>query len=68
MAERPVYIPAPESDLLVEERFFTIRWHPGFALSQKKRTFKNFTELQPNEAFRHCLKFQASRNRKPVGT
>ena len=42
MAERPVYIPAPESPRLVEERFFTIRWHPGFALSQKE---KNIEEL-----------------------
>ena len=37
MAERPVYIPSPESPQLVEERFFTIRWSPGFALSQKEK-------------------------------
>jgi len=37
MAERPVYIPAPESPQLVEERFFTIKWSPGFALSQKRK-------------------------------
>ena len=37
MAERPVYIPSPESQQLVEERFFTIRWSPGFALSQKEK-------------------------------
>src|ERR1035438_5378865 len=37
MAERPVYIPAPESPQLVEERFFTIKWSPGFALSQKEK-------------------------------
>jgi hypothetical protein len=42
MAERPVYIPAPENPKLVEERFFTIRWHPGFAISQKE---KNIEEL-----------------------
>jgi hypothetical protein len=37
MAERPVYIPSPESPQLVEERFFTIKWSPGFALSQKEK-------------------------------
>jgi len=42
MAERPVYIPAPNSARLVEERFFTIKWHPGFAVSQKE---KNIAEL-----------------------
>jgi hypothetical protein len=42
MAERPVYIPAPESPRLVEERYFTIKWHPGFAASQKE---KNIEEL-----------------------
>jgi hypothetical protein len=42
MAERPVYIPAPDSPRLVEERFFTIKWHPGFAVSQKE---KNIQEL-----------------------
>ena len=40
MAERPVYIPAPESPQLVEERFFTIKWSPGFALSQKEKNIE----------------------------
>jgi hypothetical protein len=37
MAERPVFIPAPESPLLVEELFLSIKWHPGFAVSQKEK-------------------------------
>jgi hypothetical protein len=37
MAERPVYIPTPESSELVEERFFTIKWSPGFAVTQKEK-------------------------------
>ena len=42
MAERPVYIPSPESPQLVEERFFTIKWNPGFALSQKGEKHRSF--------------------------
>lgn len=40
MAERPVYVPAPESPRLVEERFFTIKWNPGFAPSQKEKNIE----------------------------
>jgi hypothetical protein len=37
MAERPVFIPSPDSDELVHEVFLAITWHPGFALSQKEK-------------------------------
>jgi hypothetical protein len=37
MAERPVFIPAPESDELVREVFFPLTWHSGFAQSQKAK-------------------------------
>ena len=42
MAERPVFIPAPEAPQLVEDRFFSMKWHSGFALVQKE---KNIAEL-----------------------
>jgi hypothetical protein len=42
MAERPIFIPAPESPELVKELSLRISWHPGFAPSQKK---KNVVEL-----------------------
>src|SRR5580658_8841805 len=45
MAERAVYIPRPESSHLVEERFFTIKWHPGFALSQKEKNIEALHEV-----------------------
>ena len=32
MAERPIFIPAPEDDALVREIFLPIKWHSGFAL------------------------------------
>jgi hypothetical protein len=37
MAERPVFIPAPESDELVREVFLPLTWHSGFAQVQKEK-------------------------------
>jgi hypothetical protein len=42
MAERPLFIPTPDSSRLVKELSLRITWHPGFAPSQKK---KNIIEL-----------------------
>jgi hypothetical protein len=42
MAERPLFIPAPNSSELVKDISLRITWHPGFAPSQKK---KNIVEL-----------------------
>jgi len=42
MAERPVFVPAPDSDELVQEVYLPMRWHSGFAVSQKR---KNVLEL-----------------------
>jgi hypothetical protein len=37
MAERPVFIPAPQAPEIVQEVFLPITWHPGFAPSQKEK-------------------------------
>jgi hypothetical protein len=37
MAERPSFIPAPDSPELVKEIPLRLTWHPGFAPSQKKK-------------------------------
>ena len=42
MAERPIFIPCPDSDELVKEVFLQIKWHSGFAPVQKE---KNIEEL-----------------------
>lgn len=42
MAERPVFIPAKSDDHLVDEVFFSLTWHSGFAPIQKE---KNVREL-----------------------
>jgi hypothetical protein len=42
VAERPIFIPAPDDDMLVREMFLPIKWHSGFAVVQKE---KNIEEL-----------------------
>jgi hypothetical protein len=40
MAERPIFVPAPDTPHLVEEIFFPIKWHSGFAPVQKEKNVK----------------------------
>ena len=40
MAERPIFIPTPDSPQLVREVFLQLTWHPGFAAVQKARNIK----------------------------
>src|SRR5262245_15447590 len=40
MAERPVFIPAPESSELVHEVFLSLKWNPGFASVQKEKNVR----------------------------
>lgn len=37
MAERPIFLPAPDSRELVKEIYLEFQWHPGFAPVQKKK-------------------------------
>src|SRR6266436_2208030 len=37
MAERPIFVPASTSTELVKEIFFQIKWHSGFAPTQKEK-------------------------------
>lgn len=49
MAERPVFIPAPEAPELVREVFLQLTWHSGFAQIQKE---KNISALHESAAKR----------------
>jgi hypothetical protein len=42
MAERPIFVPAPEAPELVKEIYLRMKWHSGFAPVQKE---KNVVEL-----------------------
>lgn len=37
MAKRPIFVPVPEGSPLVDEIPIEFTWHPGFAVSQKKK-------------------------------
>lgn len=47
MAERPIFVPAPDSPELVKQLSMRLTWHPGFAPSQKK---KNIVALHESAA------------------
>jgi hypothetical protein len=55
MAERPIFIPAPESSELVKEVFLQLKWHPGFAVSQKEKNIKALHEAAENAGYRTIL-------------
>jgi hypothetical protein len=40
MAERPIFIPAPDDPHFVKELSLSFRWHPGLAASQKKKNIE----------------------------
>ena len=44
MAERPIFVPRPASEQLVEEIFLQLKWHPGFAPVQKEKNIKALHE------------------------
>jgi hypothetical protein len=37
MAERPIFVPAPDEPELVKEIYLRLKWHPGFAPVQKEK-------------------------------
>jgi hypothetical protein len=40
MAERPIFVPTPDSPELVKEIFFSLTWHSGFAAVQKEKNIQ----------------------------
>jgi hypothetical protein len=55
MAERPIFVPAPESPELVKEVFLSINWHPGFAVVQKEKNIRALHEAAERAGFRNIL-------------
>jgi hypothetical protein len=47
MAERPIFVPAPDDPELVKEIYVRLKWHPGFAPVQKE---KNVVALHESAA------------------
>jgi hypothetical protein len=59
MAERPIFVPAPDSPQLVKEIFFQIKWHSGFAPVQKEKNIKELHEAAARSGFRHLLEISS---------
>src|SRR5688572_1775778 len=55
MAERPVFIPAPDSLELVREVFLPLRWNSGFAVVQKEKNIKALHEAAAIAGIRNVL-------------
>jgi hypothetical protein len=55
MAERPIFVPAPDSTELVKEIFFPLKWHPGFAPVQKEKNIAALHEAAAAGGFSPLL-------------
>jgi hypothetical protein len=59
MAERPIFVPAPDSPELVKEIFFEIKWHSGFAPVQKEKNIQELHEAAARRGFKHLLEISS---------
>jgi hypothetical protein len=55
MAERPIFIPKPDKDNLVDEVFLQLVWHPGFAAVQKEKNIKALHEAAESAGYKGIL-------------
>jgi hypothetical protein len=59
MAERPIFVPAPESPELVKEVYFQIKWHSGFAAVQKEKNIRKLHDAAERCGFTHLLEISS---------
>jgi hypothetical protein len=59
MAERPIFVPTPESSELVEEIFLPLMWHPGFAQSQKEKNIEALHSAARERGFNPLLEISS---------
>ena len=64
MAERPIFVPAPESAELVKEVFLDLKWHPGFAAVQKKKNIIALHEAAASAGFAPLLEISTKSENK----
>lgn len=55
MAERPIFVPEPETSKLVKEVFLRLTWNPGFAQIQKEKNIKALHEAAAAAGYRNIL-------------
>ena len=66
MAERPIYIPKPDSPRLVYEVFLNLTWHPGFAAVQKARNIKSLHAAANAAGYPRILEV-STKSESPLG-
>jgi len=59
VAERPIFVPAPDAPELVREVFFQIKWHSGFAPVQKEKNIRELHEAAARHGFGHLLEISS---------
>jgi len=59
MAERPIFGSAPESSELVKEVFLPLKWHPGFAQSQKEKNIEALHAAAREQGFSPLLEISS---------
>jgi len=59
MAERPIFVPAPESPELVKELYFQIKWHSGFAPVQKEKNISELHQAAARLGFKDLLEISS---------
>ena len=55
MAERPIFVSLPDSGELVQEIFFQMRWHSGFARVQKEKNIDELHAAAAMDGYRNLL-------------
>jgi hypothetical protein len=64
MAERPVFIPVPDSPELVKELFFPLKWNSGFAVVQKEKNIKALREAAAADGLTPLLEISTKSDNK----
>lgn len=64
MAERPIFVPVPESPELVKEVFFPLKWNSGFAPIQKEKNIKALHEAAAVDGFSPLLEISTKSENK----
>jgi hypothetical protein len=64
MAERPIFVPEPESARLVQEVFLSLTWNPGFATVQKEKNIKALHKAAAAVGYRNILEVSTKSGNK----
>ncbi len=64
MAERPIFVPVPDSLELVQQIPMRLTWHPGFAVSQKKKNIIALHEAAARAGYAPLLEVSTKSDEK----